>query len=103
MRVVNSVNRSGSKDPMNVDVFKGAAGGIVKRATMGLIGEAGPEAVIPLSKARGLGHNITVTAPLTISGSAASDIVAAVRDHARLIAEEVGRVLENENMAAAAV
>jgi hypothetical protein len=37
-------DRSGSKDPMNVDVFKGAAGGIVKRPTMGLIGEAGSEA-----------------------------------------------------------
>ncbi len=30
-----------------------ASGGIVTRATMGIVGEAGPEAVIPLSRARG--------------------------------------------------
>lgn len=32
-----------------------AEGGIVTRPTLGLVGEAGPEAIIPLSKARGLG------------------------------------------------
>ena len=37
-----------------------ATGGIVTSPTMALIGEAGPEAVIPLNKAGGLGMNITV-------------------------------------------
>jgi hypothetical protein len=32
---------------MNEDVFRMATGGIVSRATRALIGEAGPEAVVP--------------------------------------------------------
>lgn len=41
-----------------------AAGGIVNRPTLALIGEAGPEAVVPLSgpNARGFGANITIVA-----------------------------------------
>jgi len=42
------------------DVRKLAAGGIVTDPTLALIGEAGPEAVIPLNRASGLGMNITV-------------------------------------------
>lgn len=39
-----------------------AAGGIVTGPTLGLIGEAGPEAIIPLSQAGGFGNiNITIT------------------------------------------
>jgi len=58
-------DRSGSKDPFNVDVFKGAMGGIFRRPTHALIGESGPEAVVPLqgvgASAAGLGGvNITV-------------------------------------------
>ena len=41
-----------------------ATGGIVTSPTMALIGESGPEAVIPLNKAGGLGMNITVNAGL---------------------------------------
>jgi hypothetical protein len=37
-----------------------ATGGIVTSPTMALIGEAGPEAVIPLNKANGFGMNITI-------------------------------------------
>jgi hypothetical protein len=37
------------------DIPRLAAGGIVNKPTIALIGEAGPEAVIPLSKGRGLG------------------------------------------------
>jgi hypothetical protein len=42
-------DRSGSKDPYNVDVFKGAMGGIFRRPTKAIIGESGPEAVVPLA------------------------------------------------------
>ena len=87
---------------MNVDVFRGARGGIIKRPTLGLVGEAVPEAIIPL-RGRSLGHTINVSAPVTISGSAQADVVAALRDHARLIAEDVGRVLENDHMSLAAI
>ena len=41
-----------------------ATGGIVTSPTMALIGESGPEAVIPLNKAGGFGMNITVNAGL---------------------------------------
>lgn len=38
-----------------------AAGGIVTRPTLGLVGEAGPEAIIPLSQAGAMGSNISIT------------------------------------------
>jgi len=34
-----------------------------------LVGEAGPEAIIPLKKAGGFGASITVNAPITINGA----------------------------------
>lgn len=37
-----------------------AEGGIVTKPTIALMGEAGPEAVIPLEKASGMGHNVTI-------------------------------------------
>ena len=47
------------------DPFSGlvpfAKGGIVTRPTLGLVGEAGAEAVIPLNRANGLGTNISIT------------------------------------------
>lgn len=45
-----------------------AKGGIVTKPTIALIGEAGPEAVVPLSKARSLGGggNFTATTPVVI-------------------------------------
>lgn len=39
---------------------KHAAGGIVTRPQVGMIGEAGPEAIIPLNKAGGFGGGITI-------------------------------------------
>ena len=39
---------------------KHAAGGIFTRPTFGMIGEAGPEAIIPLNKAGGFGGGITI-------------------------------------------
>lgn len=56
-----------------------ASGGIVNSPTMALIGEAGPEAVIPLSKMGSMGgQNITVN----VGGSVISegDLVAVIRD-----------------------
>lgn len=64
------------------DVFKSANGGIFTSPTMSLIGESGPEAVIPLSQlgsiGGGGGSNITVN----VGGSVISegDLVAAIRD-----------------------
>jgi len=57
---------------------KMAAGGIVTRATTALIGEAGPEAVIPLSKMGGMGTTVNIT----VNGSvtSASDLTEFVRN-----------------------
>jgi hypothetical protein len=38
-----------------------ATGGIVTSPTLGLVGEAGAEAVIPLSKLGNMGNNINIT------------------------------------------
>jgi hypothetical protein len=42
------------------DIPKLANGGIVTAPTLALIGEAGPEAVVPLNRANGMGNNITI-------------------------------------------
>ena len=57
---------------------KMAAGGIVTKATTALIGEAGPEAVIPLSKMGGMGTTVNIT----VNGSvtSASDLTEFVRN-----------------------
>ena len=52
--------------------FKFAEGGVVTRPTVGLVGEAGPEAIIPLDKANGLGKTeITIqqTNNFTLNGN----------------------------------
>ena len=55
-----------------------ASGGIVNSATMAMIGEAGPEAVIPLSKMGGMGTTVN----LTVNGSvtSASDLTEFIRN-----------------------
>ena len=66
----------------NIDPFTGARkmaeGGIVTRATSAIIGEAGPEAVIPLSKMGGMGTTVNIT----VNGSvtSASDLTEFVRN-----------------------
>ena len=59
-----------------------AAGGIVTSPTLAMIGEKGPEAVVPLSKMNGMGGGISVTVqtgvgdPVAI-GKAVSDVLSA--------------------------
>jgi phage-related protein len=58
-----------------------ADGGIVTRPTVGLIGEAGPEAVIPLGKGGGgLGGN---TINITVTSANPDDVIQAIRDFER--------------------
>jgi hypothetical protein len=76
-----------------------AAGGIVVRPHVGLIGEAGPEAIIPLKKGGGGGllGSITVNSNPVIHigpGAAPGDLREALREHAREIAAEVRRIFE---------
>ena len=74
------------------------AGGIFTRPHVGLVGEAGPEAIIPLNKAkpRLLGGSITVNALITINGPVADqgNFAAILSEHSREIAEEVRRIFE---------
>ncbi len=82
-------------DPMGLGArlagFAGATGAVVTRPTMALIGEAGPEAVVPLSSAPGASPlpgggggggtvNVTVNMP---PGSDGSDVVRSLQQYAR--------------------
>jgi hypothetical protein len=70
----------GGANPAGLDYKAMATGGIVTSPTMALIGEAGPEAVIPLNKANGLGMNITVNAGLVSTpDQVGQDIIAAIQ------------------------
>jgi len=58
--------------------FKFAEGGIVTKPTVGLVGEAGPEAVIPLDRIGGFGKTevtIQQTNNFTINGGASDEQV----------------------------
>ena len=80
---VRFADRSGSKNSMNEDVFRLAAGGIVSRKMLSWLGEAGKEAVIPLEGARGKramaamggGASTTHNATFNISVGSATDAV----------------------------
>jgi hypothetical protein len=70
--------------------FKGvpkfAEGGIVNRATLGIVGEAGPEAIIPLSRLSSGGGgdvNINVTGGLATSAEIGQSVVNALRAYSR--------------------
>jgi hypothetical protein len=70
------------------NVPKMAQGGIVNRPTLAMIGEKGPEAVIPLNKAGGMGggavYNITVNAGIGTSGQeVGKQIVEAIKKFER--------------------
>lgn len=68
-----------------------AEGGIVTKRTLAIIGEAGPEAVIPLNGKYGVGGgdvNITVVAPV---GSSPADIGRGLRDYLDAYAAPGGR------------
>jgi TP901 family phage tail tape measure protein len=63
-----------------------ADGGIVTRPVIGMVGEAGPEAIIPLNKAGSLGgtYNITVNAGMGANGSQiGEEIVRAIKKYER--------------------
>jgi hypothetical protein len=70
----------GGANPAGLDYKAMATGGIVTSPTMALIGEAGPEAVIPLSKMGGMGGgNITVN----VNGGDPNAVVMAIQRYVR--------------------
>lgn len=75
----------------NVKIPRLAEGGIVDRPTLAMIGEAGPEAVVPLSRANGIGTNVTIN--VTVSPmSSPSDVGAAVVDALQAWSRRNGRL-----------
>lgn len=79
------------------DLIALASGGIVTSPTMALIGEAGPEAVIPLSGG-GIGGNITITINNAGSVIAEADLVSGIRN-ALLQAQNNGQVITKSAVA----
>lgn len=72
--------------PLGIDIPKLAKGGIVTKPTLAVVGEAGPEAVVPLNKAGGLGGvTLNINNPSIRNDQ---DI--------RKLADEVGRMLQRQ-------
>jgi hypothetical protein len=83
------LGRVGGGDAPNagggINIPKMAAGGIVNQPTLAMIGEAGPEAVIPLSRMGQMGGNYTINVQGGISSSAdiGEAVVNAIRAYNR--------------------
>ena len=63
-------------------ILKFADGGIVTGPTVGLVGEAGPEAIIPLDKMGSMGGQTSITINMP-AGSDGEDVVRALQSYAR--------------------
>lgn len=61
------------------EIPKLANGGIVTSPTLALIGEAGPEAVVPLNRGNGMGNNVTIN----VNGGDPNAVVSALRAYMR--------------------
>jgi hypothetical protein len=70
---------AGGANPAGLDYKAMATGGIVTSPTFALIGEAGPEAVIPLSKMGGMGGGVTIN----VQGGDPNAVVTALRNYMR--------------------
>ena len=70
---------AGGANPAGLDYKAMATGGVVTSPTFALIGEAGPEAVIPLSKMGSMGGGITVN----VNGGDPQAVVDALRRYQR--------------------
>ena len=70
---------AGGANPAGLDYKAMATGGIVRSPTFALIGEAGPEAVIPLSKMGSMGGGVTIN----VNGGDPQAVVDALRQYQR--------------------
>jgi hypothetical protein len=76
------IPRAGSSPlTVNPGVTLFAKGGIVTSPTLGVVGEAGPEAVIPLDRAGGIGGQTFVT--INVTGADPQAVVEALRRYTR--------------------
>lgn len=74
-RVGGGGSADSGANPAGLDYKAMATGGIVTSPTFALIGEAGPEAVIPLSKMGGMGGGVTIN----VNGGDPQSVVDALR------------------------
>jgi hypothetical protein len=70
---------NGGANPAGLDYKAMASGGVVTSPTFALIGEAGPEAVIPLDKMGGMGGGVTIN----VNGGDPNAVVNALRTYMR--------------------
>jgi hypothetical protein len=70
---------NGGANPAGLDYKAMGTGGIVTSPTMALIGEAGPEAVIPLDKMGNMGGGVTIN----VNGGDPNAVVQALRTYMR--------------------
>jgi TP901 family phage tail tape measure protein len=73
-----------------------AEGGIVKRPTLAMIGEAGPEAVVPLKGGGGLGGGVTVNVMMPAGGTVFLDDESTAQRFGDFISDQVRQVLRTQ-------
>jgi hypothetical protein len=78
-RMSSGSGGAGGANPAGLDYKAMATGGIVTSPTFALIGEAGPEAVIPLDKMGGMGGGVTIN----VHGGDPQSVVNALRSYMR--------------------
>jgi hypothetical protein len=78
---IGRVGGDDSSANSGINIPKMAAGGIVNSPTLAMIGEAGPEAVIPLSRMGQMGGTNNVT--INVSGGDPNSVVNALRTYMR--------------------
>lgn len=66
--VSEAARQAGVTLPFGVEIPHLASGGIVRRPTLAMIGEAGPEAVVPLDGSQGNGGGIVVQGDIHLHG-----------------------------------
>jgi len=80
----NLLNGGNTPAPPRMNIPRMAEGGIVSSPTLALIGEAGPEAVVPLDRINtGGGVTINVTGGLATSAEIGESVVNALRAYSR--------------------
>ena len=84
-RLVELKDSIGSFDIGGINIPGFADGGIVTRPTLAMVGEKGPEAIIPLSQMGGMGGGVTVnvTGGLSTSAEIGQAVVNAIRAYNR--------------------
>ena len=78
-RLGGDASAAGGANPAGLDYKAMATGGVVTSPTFALIGEAGPEAVIPLDKMGGMGGGVTIN----VNGGDPNAVVNALRTYMR--------------------